>query len=96
MTRLDLAPDLVEEAVFHVARRAAERGDPRAIAWFERRERLYELGEPREREQAFRTHALAHFRALHLEEPLLLALCANNRISPESFMRVWAKLNPAG
>jgi hypothetical protein len=29
-------------------------------------------------------------------EPLLLALCANSRISPESFMRVWAKLNPAG
>ncbi|RYE86815.1 MAG: DUF3572 family protein [Hyphomicrobiales bacterium] len=29
-------------------------------------------------------------------EPLLLAVCANNRISPESFMRVWAKLNPAG
>jgi hypothetical protein len=29
-------------------------------------------------------------------EPLLLALCANARIAPESFMRVWAKLNPAG
>ena len=29
-------------------------------------------------------------------EPLLLALCANNSIAPESFMRVWAKLNPAG
>ena len=29
-------------------------------------------------------------------EALLLALCANNRIAPESFMRVWAKLNPAG
>ena len=29
-------------------------------------------------------------------EPLLLALCANARISPESFMRVWAKLNPSG
>lgn len=29
-------------------------------------------------------------------EPMLLALCANNTISPDSFMRVWAKLNPAG
>jgi hypothetical protein len=29
-------------------------------------------------------------------ESLLLALCANARIAPESFMRVWAKLNPAG
>ena len=29
-------------------------------------------------------------------ESLLLALCANNGIAPESFMRVWAKLNPAG
>ena len=29
-------------------------------------------------------------------EGLLLALCANAKISPESFMRVWAKLNPAG
>jgi hypothetical protein len=29
-------------------------------------------------------------------EPLLLALCANAKIPPDSFMRVWAKLNPAG
>ncbi len=29
-------------------------------------------------------------------EPLLLAVCANAGITPESFMRVWAKLNPAG
>jgi hypothetical protein len=29
-------------------------------------------------------------------EPLLLALCANSAIAPESFMRVWARLNPAG
>jgi hypothetical protein len=29
-------------------------------------------------------------------EPLLLALCANNSLQPESFMRVWAKLNPSG
>ena len=29
-------------------------------------------------------------------EPLLLALCANQNLSPDSFMRVWAKLNPAG
>jgi hypothetical protein len=29
-------------------------------------------------------------------EPLLLALCANNALAPEAFMRVWAKLNPAG
>ena len=29
-------------------------------------------------------------------EPLLLTLCANNSLSPDSFMRVWAKLNPAG
>lgn len=29
-------------------------------------------------------------------ESILLALCANARITPEQFMRVWAKLNPAG
>lgn len=29
-------------------------------------------------------------------EPLLLALCANNELRPDDFMRVWAKLNPAG
>jgi hypothetical protein len=29
-------------------------------------------------------------------EPLLLALCANNNLTPDSFMRVWAKLNPSG
>ncbi|WP_375450860.1 DUF3572 family protein [uncultured Devosia sp.] len=29
-------------------------------------------------------------------ESILLALCANAAITPEAFMRVWAKLNPAG
>ncbi len=29
-------------------------------------------------------------------EPLLLALCANNSFRPDDFMRVWARLNPAG
>jgi hypothetical protein len=29
-------------------------------------------------------------------ESILLALCANASITPEAFMRVWAKLNPAG
>jgi len=29
-------------------------------------------------------------------EPLMLALCANNGMKPEQFMRVWAALNPAG
>jgi hypothetical protein len=29
-------------------------------------------------------------------EPLLLTLCANNAMRPEDFMRVWARLNPAG
>ena len=29
-------------------------------------------------------------------EPLLLALCAHARLYPESFIRVWANLNPAG
>jgi len=29
-------------------------------------------------------------------EPLLLALCANNGLRPDDFMRVWARLNPAG
>jgi hypothetical protein len=29
-------------------------------------------------------------------ESILLALCANAGITPEQFMRVWAKLNPAG
>ena len=29
-------------------------------------------------------------------EPLLLAVCANNSLKPDDFMRVWARLNPAG
>lgn len=29
-------------------------------------------------------------------EPLLLALCANNNLKADDFMRVWAQLNPAG
>ncbi len=29
-------------------------------------------------------------------EALLLALCANNALRPDDFMRVWARLNPAG
>ena len=29
-------------------------------------------------------------------EPILLALCANSGTSPEQFMRVWHRLNPAG
>ena len=29
-------------------------------------------------------------------EPLLIALCQSNSLRPEDFMRVWAKLNPAG
>ena len=29
-------------------------------------------------------------------EAILLALCANAQIKPESFMRVYYKLNPAG
>jgi hypothetical protein len=29
-------------------------------------------------------------------EPLLLALCANNNFRPDDFMRVWARLNPSG
>lgn len=29
-------------------------------------------------------------------EPILLAFCANSSMSPESFMRLWHKLNPAG
>ena len=29
-------------------------------------------------------------------EPLLLTLCANNALKPDDFMRIWARLNPAG
>jgi hypothetical protein len=29
-------------------------------------------------------------------EPLLLTLCASSGLRPEDFMRVWARLNPAG
>jgi hypothetical protein len=29
-------------------------------------------------------------------EPLLVALCQSQALRPEDFMRVWAKLNPAG
>ena len=39
-------------------------------------------------------HALIDYVASH--EPLLLAVCETGAISPEEFMRAWAKLNPAG
>jgi len=39
-------------------------------------------------------HGLVDYFAQN--EPLLLALCANKSIRPDDFMRVWAKLNPAG
>lgn len=29
-------------------------------------------------------------------EALLLALCGNNSMKPDQFMRIWADLNPAG
>lgn len=29
-------------------------------------------------------------------EPILLALCANTGMTPDQFMRVWHRLNPAG
>jgi hypothetical protein len=29
-------------------------------------------------------------------EAILLALCANTGLSPEQFMRVWHRINPAG
>jgi hypothetical protein len=29
-------------------------------------------------------------------EPILLSLCANSGLTPERFMRVWHRLNPAG
>jgi hypothetical protein len=74
MVRIDLAPDLVEEAVFHVVHRQAERGDPRAVAWLEQRERIYSIEEAAAREQAFRMHALEHFRTLHLDDSLRLGL----------------------
>lgn len=40
-----------------------------------------------------RTGLLDYFAA---NEPLLLALCANTGTTPEAFMRIWYKLNPAG
>jgi hypothetical protein len=74
--RLELAPDLVEEAVFLSTSIAAERGDDRALAWLEQRERLYEISQSSERESAFGFHALERFRVLHMEDPLRMALDA--------------------
>lgn len=74
MTRIEIAPDLVEEAVFLTFRRAAERGDDRATTWLEGRERFYELRDDRAREAAFHQHALTAFRALHFDEALRAAL----------------------
>jgi hypothetical protein len=39
-------------------------------------------------------HGLIDYFAAN--ETILLALCANAGIKPESFMRTWHKLNPAG
>lgn len=74
MTRIDVAPDLVEEATFLIYSRAADRGDPRALAWLEGRERLYEIADAEQREREFRAYSLAAFRKLHCDEPLRLAL----------------------
>ena len=40
------------------------------------------------------THAVIDYVASN--EPLLLTICARRGITPEQFMGVWAKLNPAG
>jgi len=74
MTRIEVAPDLIEEAVFLTLMRAADRGDARALDWIERRERLYEIPDRARRELAFREHAMAQFRALRFDEPVLIAL----------------------
>lgn len=81
MTRIEVAPDLVEEAVFLRLRHDAERQDTRALTWFEARERFYELTVPAARDQAFQEHALQAFRALQFDEVLRTALeaCATAR-----------------
>lgn len=81
MTRIEVAPDLVEEAVFLRLRHEADRQDTRALAWFDAREKLYELKDPAARDHAFREHALQAFRALHFDEVLRTALeaCATAR-----------------
>jgi hypothetical protein len=43
--------------------------------------------------ESFKRGLIDHFVQ---NEPLLLALCAQRGLSPDSVMRVWAKLNPAG
>lgn len=40
------------------------------------------------------SHGLIDFFAQN--EPLLVAFCASHAMTPEAFMRVWARLNPAG
>jgi hypothetical protein len=42
-------------------------------------------------EDALRHGLIDYFAA---NEPLLLALCANNGLKPEAFMRVWHRHNP--
>lgn len=74
MTRIEIAPELVEEAVFLLQRAADSRGDARATHWLEEREPLYAIRDGREREAAFLAHALAAFRAMHLDGPLTVAL----------------------
>lgn len=39
-------------------------------------------------------HGLIDYFAAN--ESILLALCANSGMTPESFMRVWQRLNPSG
>lgn len=72
--RIEIVPDLVEEAVFLRQRSAELRGDIRGIEWMEARERFYDIREPHEREAAFFGHALRAFRAMRLDDPLHLAL----------------------
>lgn len=74
MTRIEIAPELVEEAVFLLQRAADQRGDLRATRWLEEREPIYQISNTRERDAAFLSHALTAFRALHLDEPLSVAL----------------------
>jgi hypothetical protein len=53
---------------------------------------------PQDLRNAVGSHGLARGLVDYFagNEPLMLALCANNGLRPEQFMRVWSRLNPSG
>jgi hypothetical protein len=82
------AAELAELCLGHLVENPEELGAFMAHSGYDGATLRTAIGKPH-----FQHGIIDYFAA---NEPLLLALCANSSLAPESFMRVWARLNPAG